>query len=101
MENVVTLQNLIFLIIGLIVVMVILNKKLNKKESAPKSCPSKIAMEGKDLEIIHKKCGQKVYYGDKDILLGDLELISPTEKLQRGYINCPHCKKQLVFDYND
>lgn len=65
-----------------------------------KSGPSKTKTKEKKTEILHKKCGNIFYYSDGDIHYGDLEIISSTESLQRGYLNCPHCKKQLVFDYN-
>ena len=66
-----------------------------------KSKPSKTRINETQIEIIHKKCGNTLYYVCEDIHFGDMELISPTETLQRGYLNCPHCKGQLVFDYND
>lgn len=65
-----------------------------------RSRPSKIKTDERQIEIVHKKCGNTLYYSEKDIHYGDVECISPTESLQRGYLNCPHCKEQLVFDYN-
>lgn len=63
--------------------------------------PSKIKTDQKSEEIIHKKCGNTLYYDPKnDIIFGDMECISETESIRRGYLNCPYCKTQLVFDYN-
>ena len=65
-----------------------------------KSSPSKTKTDEQQIEILHKKCNNSFYYLDKDIRYGDLELISKNESIQIGYLNCPYCKGQLVFDYN-
>lgn len=62
--------------------------------------PSKTMVSEDQTVIVHKKCGNTLFYRDKDIKFGDQEVISETEVIMRGYVNCPHCKGQLVFDYN-
>ncbi len=71
-------------------------KKLFEKKG-----PSKESKEGKNKTIIHTKCGKKIYYSDEDIRYGDLQLLSSSESIQRAYIDCPHCKEQLTFSFND
>ena len=66
-----------------------------------KKGPSQEPKERKKLEIVHKSCGQTIYYEQEDVKYGDLELLSSSESIQRAYIDCPHCKEQLTFSFND
>ena len=72
----------------------------NLEKTKKQTGPSKEPEEGKDREIVHKKCLKKVYFSEKDIKYGDVLLISKTERIQQGYIICPHCNEELVFDDN-
>lgn len=72
-------------------------KNLFKKKG-----PSKEPKEGKNLEIVHKSCENTIYYSDDDIRYGDRELLDAEGScIQRAYIDCPHCKEQLTFSFND
>ena len=52
-------------------------------------------------EIKHTTCGNIVYYLSSDVKLGDKNYISQGEILQEGYINCPHCKEDVILNWEN
>lgn len=68
-------------------------KNLFKKKG-----PSQEPQEGNNLEIMHKTCGNQIYYSQQDIHEGDLMIGGNGEfpYLRKTYIICPYCKEQVL-----
>lgn len=70
----------------------------NLEKTKKQTGPSKEPEEGKDREILHKKCNNLVYYSQQDVRFGDLLALDEGRPNHSQYILCPYCEGEIHID---